>query len=79
MPLSMKPSDPLPCSLHPDEKLKYWCFEHEIAVCSDCLLVEHKEDKYALIEKVAKDVSTEVNTHSITLHCFSKNDVIHYL
>ena len=56
----MKPPDSVLCSIHPDEKLKYWCSDHQIAVCRDCLLFEHKDHKYALIDQVAKGVVTEV-------------------
>ena len=67
MPLSTKPPDPILCSVHPDEKLKYWCSNHEIAICRDCLLFEHKDETYALIDKVAKDVSAKVSAYSSTL------------
>lgn len=68
MPLSTKPPDPVLCSVHSDEKLKYWCFTHEIAICRDCLLFEHKDETYALIDQVAKDVSAKVNAYLSDIH-----------
>ena len=63
----MKASEPVLCSMHPDEKLRYWCYDHGIAVCRDCLLFGHKDDKYVLIVEAAKDASAEVSTHSLLL------------
>jgi tRNA A22 N-methylase len=63
----MKPPDPVLCPVHPDEKLKYWCSDHQIAICRDCLLFEHNGDKYALIDKMAQDVSTQVSALSLVV------------
>jgi B-box zinc finger len=65
MSLSMKPPDPVLCSTHPDEKLKYWCYNHEIAICRDCLHFEHREDKCVPLDRVTKDVSVKVNAYSL--------------
>jgi hypothetical protein len=60
----MKSFESVPCSIHPNEKLKYWCRDRQAAVCPNCLLVGYKEDKYVPIDKVAKDVSAKVNAYS---------------
>jgi hypothetical protein len=47
------------CNTHKDKKLKYWCEECHIPVCSDCLLIEHKDHTYNLINKTDKTSGNE--------------------
>jgi hypothetical protein len=49
------------CKLYSGEQLKYWCQECHTSVCSDCLLNEHKDHSYNLINKTAKELETKVN------------------
>ena len=49
------------CLTHTDEKLKYWCHACDILVCRDCLLFEHKEHHYALMDQVARKLKSEVS------------------
>jgi len=48
------------CEIHTDEKVKYWCQQCQIPVCSDCLLFEHKDHTYNLIDKASKELETKV-------------------
>jgi hypothetical protein len=59
-------SEMVPCEIHIDEKLKYWCRGCNILICRDCLLFEHKDHKYALIIDVAKELETKVSTSFIS-------------
>ena len=59
----MKSSTMLSCSKHPDEKLKYWC-KNDICrtlTCRDCLLFEHKDHEYALIDTIANEAKATVS------------------
>lgn len=49
------------CSQHTTETLKYFCDTCNMAVCRDCLIIEHRQHKYDYIEeskKVKKQKST---------------------
>jgi len=48
------------CEIHTDVKLKYWCQKCHRSVCSDCLLIEHKDHPYNLINKAANELQTKV-------------------
>ena len=48
------------CQIHHGQTVKYWCHTCEALICLDCLMLEHKNHKCALIETVAKDVSIGV-------------------
>ncbi|UJR09041.1 hypothetical protein I4U23_013290 [Adineta vaga] len=56
-----KPSELFACEKHTDEKLKYWCQKCAQFVCSDCLLNEHKDHSYVVIQKIAKELQTKIN------------------
>ncbi len=49
------------CQTHTDEKLKYWCHGCDTLVCRDCLLFEHKEHNYALMDHVARELKSKVS------------------
>lgn len=60
IPINKKTSQILSCQLHPDEKLKNWCQQCHVPVCSDCLLIEHKDHIYNSIDKAAKELEIKV-------------------
>ncbi len=49
------------CQIHDNQIIKYWCHICETLVCMDCVMLEHKNHKCALIETAAKEISIEVN------------------
>jgi tripartite motif-containing protein 56 len=50
-----------PCRTHPDEKLKYWCHRCNLLICRDCVLFEHKDHSYVLINDEAKGFEIKVS------------------
>ena len=49
----MVAAEPLLCSMHSDETLKFYCETCSMLVCRDCTVVEHSGHKYDRMEKVA--------------------------
>jgi hypothetical protein len=56
-----KPPEMTSCVLHLDEKVKYWCTTCATLVCTDCILLEHKNHQYNLIHKIAKELEIKVS------------------
>lgn len=48
------------CTEHEDEKIKYWCQDDQALLCSDCILFQHKDHRYARIADLAKTISYDV-------------------
>ena len=50
------------CEKHPDEKLKYWCKGEtcQTLICRDCLLFEHKNHEYTVMEDVINQLTAKV-------------------
>ncbi len=70
----MKTHKPVPihekptlCNEHPNEQVRYWCEnnskneECQILICRECVLFEHKDHKFAPIDKVANKISEQVS------------------
>ncbi|CAF0872985.1 unnamed protein product [Adineta steineri] len=51
------------CSVHLDEKVKYWCTTCRTFVCTDCILLEHKDHQYNLINKIAKELEIKMTNN----------------
>ena len=58
--ITKSPADSLPvvhqevkCSKHKDESLKLYCHDCHKLVCRDCILIDHKEHKYAFVVDAA--------------------------
>jgi hypothetical protein len=60
-PINNKLSEILLCQIHQDEKLKYWRHICKKPVCNDCLLHEHKNHTYILVNKAAQQLETKVS------------------
>jgi len=45
---------PMFCTLHNDEKLKFFCETCQTLICRDCIILEHAGHKYDRVEKVAE-------------------------
>jgi hypothetical protein len=50
------------CLEHNEEKLKYWCNECGQLVCSDCLLFNHKQHSFILLQDIADKTKNEFNS-----------------
>lgn len=52
------------CSNHGTETLKYFCYNCQITVCNECLLLEHKgpEHHYEIISEAEKRMKNEVQS-----------------
>ena len=46
------------CSLHGDEKLKFFCVPCSELVCPECLLFEHKDHQFSLVEEARHGLET---------------------
>jgi hypothetical protein len=44
-----------------DEKLKYWCHRCHLLICRDCVLFEHKDHPYVLINDEVKGFEIKVS------------------
>ena len=58
--ITKSPADSLPvvhqevkCSKHKDEPLKLYCHDCHKLVCRDCIVIDHKEHKYAFVVDAA--------------------------
>jgi len=49
------------CEEHEDERIKMYCFECDMNVCSMCCLESHKTHKYERIETAAEQFSTSID------------------
>jgi len=49
------------CGEHDDERIKMYCFECDMNVCSMCCLESHKTHKYERIEKAAEQFSKSID------------------
>ncbi|UJR22396.1 hypothetical protein I4U23_025457 [Adineta vaga] len=63
IPVHEKPTEINFCSLHRDEKVKYWCTICSQLLCTDCILLEHKDHQYNLIPKMAKEFEIKITNH----------------
>ena len=43
---------PLFCSKHKKKTLKLFCVTCDVPICRDCIIIDHKDDKYVLMEDV---------------------------
>lgn len=52
------------CSIHGTETLKYFCYNCQMTVCNECLLLEHKgtEHHYEIISEAEKRMKNEVQS-----------------
>ena len=63
-PLPSTPSKPLYCSVpqHSDEKLKFYCEDCKVLVCSDCILCgNHKNHSYCDCDKVVETCHSDLH------------------
>jgi hypothetical protein len=61
LPIGDKLQELAPCRTHQDEKLKYWCRRCNLLICRDCILFEHKDHPYVLINEEAKEFEINVS------------------
>ena len=47
--------EPLMCPKHPDEKLKLFCFDCEVVICRDCIVIDHRDHRFSFVRDVAVD------------------------
>jgi hypothetical protein len=59
--ISEKPSGMILCQSHPDEKIRFWCYNCEKLVCRDCAMLQHRNHNYVSINKAANDLSPQVS------------------
>ena len=85
--ITKSPTDSLPvvhqevkCSKHKDEPLKLYCHDCHKLVCRDCILIDHKEHKYAFVidaapqcKLVIKEKAKSVKKISSDLKCAVKS------
>jgi hypothetical protein len=71
--------EPVPCRIHQDEKLKYWCCRCNLLSCPDCVLLEHKDHPYVLINGEAKEFEIKVNIIVICGKIGSYDVLFYYL
>ncbi len=64
-----KPPEMTTCVAHLDEKVKYWCTTCATLVCTDCILLEHKNHQYNLIHKIAKELEIKVSWYLERSNC----------
>ena len=65
--ISKSPAGSLPvvrqevkCSKHKDEPLKLYCHDCQKLVCRDCILIDHKDHKYAFVVDAAPQCKSEI-------------------
>jgi hypothetical protein len=61
LPIGEKRPETTSCKTHSKKQLEYWCYTCTTVICIDCLLFNHKDHKYALLDDVAKEFETKVS------------------
>ncbi|CAF3716439.1 unnamed protein product [Rotaria sp. Silwood1] len=56
-----KPPEAIPCIIHPKKSLEYWCLICSKLICIDCLLFQHKDHNYILLDDVIQGFKTKIN------------------
>jgi len=62
------------CQMHEDERIKMYCFDCKMNVCSMCCLEDHKTHRYERIERVveqfSKYIDNEIEQITPSIECF---------
>ena len=54
---------PMFCSLHTDEKLKFYCQDCEMLSCRDCILLKHSNHKISHHDEIKEDSRGEISNN----------------
>ncbi|CAF3754566.1 unnamed protein product [Rotaria sp. Silwood1] len=55
------PPETIPCITHPKKSLEYWCSKCSTLICIDCLLFQHKDHNYILLDDAIQGFKTKIN------------------
>ena len=62
-----KPPAPPTCTVHDEELLKMYCYDCDILICRDCILIDHKRHKYEFVKKVVSELKVKLTDNLVPL------------